>query len=152
MAAQDVEATGPVDYVLIEWPDRQPNGELAPIIVDLVDRGVIRLLDIALITKDKDGTVGAMEISDIGGDGEQLRVFEGASSGLVSDDDLAEAANALEPGATAALLVYENRWAAPFVAAARRTGGELVASGRIPAPVLIEALEEIETTAAAGQD
>jgi hypothetical protein len=142
-ATESVEM-GPVDYVLIEWPDRQPNGEIAPLVVDLVDRGVIRLLDVALIAKQRDGTVGGLAISDVGAESEQMRAFEGASSGLLSDDDLAEAANALEPGASAALLVYENRWAAPFATAVRRTGGELVASGRIPVDALIAALDEAE--------
>jgi uncharacterized membrane protein len=144
MAATEPQEMGPVDYVLIEWPDRQPNGEIAPLVVDLVDRGVIRLLDVALIAKQEDGTVGGLAISDVGGESEQMRAFEGASSGLLSDDDLAEAANALEPGASAALLVYENRWAAPFASAVRRTGGELVASGRIPADALLAALDEAE--------
>jgi uncharacterized membrane protein len=144
MAATEAQEMGPVDYVLIEWPDRQPNGEIAPLVVDLVDRGVIRLLDVALIAKQEDGTVGGLAISDVGGESEQMRAFEGASSGLLSDDDLAEAANALEPGASAALLVYENRWAAPFASAVRRTGGELVASGRIPADALVAALDEAE--------
>jgi uncharacterized membrane protein len=144
MAGTEQDEIGPVDYVLIEWPERQPNGEIAPIVVDLVERGVIRILDVAVVTKDEDGTVGGMEIKDLGGEGEQLRVFEGASSGLLSGDDLREAAGALEPGASAALLLYENRWAAPFVSAVRRTGGELVASGRIPADALLAALEEAE--------
>lgn len=144
MAGNEQNEIGPVDYVLIEWPEQQPNGEIAPIVIDLVERGVIRILDIALVAKDEDGTIGGMEITDLGGESEQLRAFEGASSGLLSDDDLAEAAGALEPGASAALLVYENRWAAPFVSAVRATGGELVASGRIPADALLAALEEAE--------
>jgi uncharacterized membrane protein len=151
MAATGTEEIGPVDYVVIEWPDRQPNGEIAPIVEDLVERGLIRLLDVALIAKDEDGTIAGLEASDVGEGGEKLRAFEGASSGLLTDDDIGEAAAALEPGASAALLVYENRWAAPFTTAVRQTGGELVASGRIPAPALLAALEEAESKAA-GKD
>jgi hypothetical protein len=151
MAATDAEQLGPVDYVLIEWSDRQPNGEIAPLVLDLVERGLIRLLDVALIAKHEDGTIAGLEASEIGQEAAQLRVFEGASSGLLTQDDIGEAAAALEPGASAALLVYENRWAAPFAAAVRETGGELVASGRIPAPALLAALEEAESKAP-GQD
>lgn len=141
MSMEDLEHMGPVDYLLIEWPGRQPNGEIAPIVVDLVDRGIIRLLDLALIAKAEDGSVAGLEISDLGDEGEQLRVFEGASSGLVSDDDIAEAADALDAGTVAALLVFENRWAAPFASAVRRSGGQLVANGRIPVQAILAALD-----------
>ena len=116
--------------------------------LDLVERGLIRLLDVALIAKYEDGTIAGLEASEIGQEDERLKVFEGASSGLLTQDDIGEAAAALEPGASAALLVYENRWAAPFAAAVHETGGELVASGRIPAPALLAALEHAESKAA----
>jgi hypothetical protein len=138
---------GPIDYVLIEWRGRQPNGEAMPHLVELVERGVIRILDVAFIAKDEDGSVAGIDLADLGDDGAQLSVFEGASSGLISDEDVGEAAGALEPGTSAALLVFENTWAAPFVAAVRRSGGELVASGRIPAEDVLAALDAAEANA-----
>jgi uncharacterized membrane protein len=138
---------GPIDYLLVEWPGRQPNGEVAPHLVDLVDRGLIRILDLALIAKDEDGTVAGIELADLGDGGAELSVFEGASSGLISDDDLGEAGAALEPGTSAALLVFENSWAAPFAAAVRRSGGQLVASGRIPVEAIEAALDAAESNA-----
>ncbi len=133
--------------MLIEWRGRQPNGEVAPHVVDLVDRGLIRVLDVAFIAKDEDGSVAAIELADLGDGAAELSVFEGASSGLISDADVGDAAGALEPGTSAALLVFENTWAAPFVAAVRRSGGELVASGRIPAEDVLAALDAAEANA-----
>ena len=144
MEATDLEEMGPVDYVLIEWTDRQPSGEAAPILVDLVERGLIRILDLAFITKGEDGSVAGLELSDLGEVDEQLKAFEGVSSGLLTEDDTIEAAQALEPGTSAALLVFENRWAAPFAAAVRRSGGQLVASGRIPVQAILAALDAAE--------
>jgi uncharacterized membrane protein len=138
---------GPIDYILVEWPGRQPNGEVAPHLVDLVDRGLIRILDLAFVAKDEDGTVAGIELADLGDGATELEVFAGASSGLISDDDLTEAAAALEPGTSAALLVFENSWAAPFAAAVRRSGGQLVASGRIPVQAVLAALDEAEANA-----
>jgi len=135
---------GPIDYVLIEWRGRQPNGEVAPHVVDLVDRGLIRILDVAFIAKAEDGSVAGIELADLGDGVAELSLFEGASSGLISDEDVGEAASALEPGTSAALLVFENTWAAPFVAAVRRSGGQLVASGRIPAEDVLAALDAAE--------
>ena len=142
----DVSEMGPVDYILVEWPGRQPNGEVAPHLVDLVDRGLIRILDLAFVTKDEDGAVAGIELADLGDGAGELEVFEGASSGLLSDDDLTEAAAALEPGTSAAVLVFENTWAAPFAAAVRRSGGQLVASGRIPVQAILAALDAAEST------
>jgi hypothetical protein len=141
-----VEEMGPVDYVLVEWPGRQPNGEALPHLVDLVDRGLIRILDLAFIAKDEDGAVAGLELSELG-DVPELAVFEGASAGLLQEDDVTAAADVLEPGTSAALLVYENAWAAPFAAAVRRSGGELVASGRIPVEDLLAALDAAEANA-----
>jgi len=138
---------GPIDYLLVEWPGRQPSGEVAPHLVDLVERGLIRIIDLALISKDEDGNVAGIEIEDLGDGSAELSVFEGASSGLISDDDLGEAGAALEPGTSAALLVYENTWAAPFAAAVRRSGGQLVASGRIPVEAIEAALDAAESNA-----
>jgi hypothetical protein len=142
----DVEM-GPIDYLLVEWPGRQPNGEVAPELVALVDRGLIRILDLTFIAKDEQDNVAVLELADLGGEVTELAVFEGASSGLIGDDDVAQAGEVLEPGTSAALLVFENRWAAPFVNALRRSGGELVASGRIPAEDILAALDAAEANA-----
>lgn len=144
MNAEDFEEMGPIDYLVVEWPGRQPTGEAAPIVADLVERGIIRVLDLAFITKDADGEVAGLEISDLGEQVEELKLFEGASSGLLGDEDVEEAAKALEPGTSAALLVFENRWAAPFASALRRSGAQLVASGRIPIQAILAALEAAE--------
>ena len=143
MSADELDEMGPIDYVLVEWPGEQPKGEAAPHLVDLVDRGIIRLLDLAFITKAEDGSVAAIELADLG-DEVELAVFAGASSGLLTDEDTSEAAAALEPGTSAALLVYENSWAAPFASAIRRSGGQLVASGRIPIQAIEAALDAAE--------
>jgi dihydroorotase-like cyclic amidohydrolase len=146
---EELEEMGPIDYVLIEWPGRQPTGEAAPIVADLVERGIIRVLDLAFITKDEDGELAGLEITDLGEQVEELKLFEGASSGLLGDDDISEAASALEPGTSAALLVFENTWAAPFASAVRRSGGQLVANGRIPVQALLAAVEAAEEAEAA---
>lgn len=138
---------GPIDYLLVEWPGRQPNGEVAPHLVDLVDRGLIRILDLLFIKKDEEGNVAALNIADVGGEVAELSIFEGASSGLLADEDVEQAGGVLEPGTSAALLVFENSWAAPFVGAVRRSGGELVASGRIPAEDFLAALDAAEANA-----
>jgi hypothetical protein len=144
MSTEQLEEMGPVDYLIVEWPGQQPTGEAAPLLVDLVDRGLIRILDLVFVAKGNDGSVATLEISDLGDKVEELKIFEGASSGLLADDDIGEAGEALEPGTSAALLVYENVWAAPFAAAVRRSGGQLVASGRIPIQGLIAALDAAE--------
>ena len=144
MNTEDVDEMGPIDYIVIEWPDRQPTGEAIPYLVDLVDRGLVRIIDLAFIMKGEDGSVTRMEIGDVEGEAKEFAIFEGASSGVLSDEDATEAAAALEPGTSAALLVYENRWAAPFAAALRRSGAQLVASGRIPIQAMLAALEAAE--------
>lgn len=144
MGEDELNEMGPIDYVLVEWPGRQPTGEAMPHLIDLVERGTIRILDLAFIAKGEDGSVAALEIADLGDVVAEFAVFEGASSDLVSDDDIAEAGAALEPGTSAALLIYENRWAAPFAAAVRRSGGQLVASGRIPVQDVLAALDAAE--------
>jgi hypothetical protein len=145
MDTDDIEM-GPIDYVLVEWPGKQPEGEIAPHLVDLVDRGLIRILDLAFLAKGDDGSIMALELADIGGEVTELAVFEGASSGLLDSEDLDLAGEALEPGTSAALLVYENTWAGPFAAAVRRSGGQLVASGRIPVTDVLAALDAVEAT------
>jgi hypothetical protein len=140
-----LDEIGPIDYIVIEWQG-EPSGEAMPLILDLAERGVIRLLDIAFVTKAEDGTVAAIDIGDLKGFGEVFEAFEGASSGLLGFDDLAEAAAALEGGTSAAVLVWENRWAAPVAAALRRSGGQLVASGRLPVQAILSALDQLEVT------
>ncbi|WP_193384271.1 DUF6325 family protein [Streptomyces davaonensis] len=141
-----LEDVGPIDYLVVEFPGNRMTGEGFPLLVDLVDRGIIRIMDLMFVRKDEDGTVSGLEIADLDGDGTlDLSVFEGASSGLLGQDDLEEAAAALEPGSSAGILVYENRWAAPFAGALRRSGARLVASGRIPVPALVAALDAAES-------
>jgi hypothetical protein len=144
-SAQPAEAElelGPIDYLVVEFPGNRMTGEGWPLLIDLVDRGIIRLLDLVFIRKDEDGSVIGLTLQDLGSEGVDLAVFEGASSGLLGDDDLAEAAQAIEPGCSAGIMVYENSWAAPFASALRRGGGQLVAYGRIPVQALLAALED----------
>ena len=144
--ADDTEL-GPVDYLVVEFPGNRMTGEGLPMLVDLVDRGIIRILDLVFIRKDLDGSVRAFEIADFDGDGTlDLAVFEGATSGLLGDDDVAEAGGVIEAGSSAGILLFENRWAAPFVGALRRGGAEVVATGRIPATELLAALESAEAS------
>jgi hypothetical protein len=143
MSLADVSADelGPIDYIVVEFPGNRMTGEGLPILVDLVDRGIIRLIDLAFFTKAEDGSVAMIEIADFDGDGSlDLAIFEGASSGILDEDDINEAAAAVEGGSSAAVLVYENRWAAPFAAAVRRGGGQLVAAGRIPVQAILASL------------
>lgn len=132
---------GPISYVIVEFPGNQMTGEGLPILVDLVDRGTIRILDLLFVTNDG-GTLTAIDVSDVDGDGElDLTVFEGASSGLLDESDLADAASVIEPGSSAAILIFENTWAAGFTQALRNGGAELVAAGYIPQDVLLESLD-----------
>jgi Family of unknown function (DUF6325) len=141
---------GPVDYLIVEWPrGKEPTGEGLSLLVDLTERGLIRVIDLAFVRKEEDGTVRGLAIADVDSDGTlDLVQFEGASSGVLGEDDYDEAGAALEPGTAAAILVYENRWAAPFAAALRRSGAQLVASGRIPVNALLEKLDELEAAQA----
>ncbi len=144
MPVEDIEEMGPIDYIVLEWPGRQPDGSVAPLIIDLVDRGLIRIIDVALMVKDEDGHVAALDLASLEG---EFSEFEGASTGLLDQEDLDEAAAALEPGTSAAVLVWENRWAAPVAVALRKTGGQLVASGRIPVQAILAALDAAEGAA-----
>ena len=145
MEREQLEEMGPIDYVVLEWPKQQPAGEAAPLILDAVDRGIIRILDIALLAKDTDGTVATLELGELNGGG-GFADFDGASSGLIGEDDLEEAAAVLEPGTSAAVIIWENRWAAPIATALRRSGGQLVASGRIPIQAILAALDAVDAT------
>jgi dihydroorotase-like cyclic amidohydrolase len=145
-AQQLPDELGPVDYLVVEFPGNQMTGEGFPILVDLVDRGIINVLDLVFVTKDADGNVARIELDALDGIAE-VEVFEGASSGLLGDEDLAEVSEALEPNSSAALIVYENSWAGPLGAALRRGGGRLVAFGRIPTQELIAAVDALDAKA-----
>ena len=119
--ADDLEQMGPIDYLVVEFPGSRMTGEGLPLLVDLVDRGIIRILDLMFVKKELDGSMKGMAITDLDHDGKlDLAVFEGASSGLLDEDDIADAGGALDPGSSAGILVYENLWAAPFATALRR--------------------------------
>lgn len=139
---------GPVDFVLIEFSGDRLTGRAAEALLDLVERGIVRLYDVLVVGKADDGTAYALDLAEAAA--EQVGAFAsfaGARSGLLSDDDMREAAAAMEPGRLAALIVYENAWAIPFVAAAREAGGELIASARIPALDVMDALDALDALA-----
>jgi hypothetical protein len=141
VVAED-EAMGPISYLIVEFPGSKMTGEGFPILLDLVDRGAIRIVDLKFITKDLDGGVRAIELSDVDRDGRlDLAVFEGASSGVLDGSDIADAASVIEPGSSAGILIFENRWATPFVQALRRGGAQLVAAGYIPQDTLAASLD-----------
>jgi hypothetical protein len=138
-------AVGPIDYLAVEFPGARLTGAGLTALVDLVDRGIIRILDLRVAVVAEDGVVTAAELADLDGDGTlDLAVFAGVTSGLIDDDDMAQSAGLVEPGNAVALLIYENTWAGPFVAALRGAGAEVVASGRIPADDVIAMLDELE--------
>jgi len=141
----ELDQMGPIDYLVLEFPGTKLTGEGLPILVDLVDRGIIRILDLVFVMKENDGTITGITIADFDGDGElDLAIFEGVTSGLLGQEDIDEAGAVLAPGNAAGILVYENTWAAPFAAAMRRSGAELVASGRIPVQEVIAALDGLD--------
>jgi hypothetical protein len=135
---------GPIDYLIVEFPGNKMTGEGFPILLDLVDRGLIRILDLVFVRKDEDGTTTVLELSDIDGDGApELSVFQGASSGLLDAGDVADAGSVIKPGSSAGIMIYENRWAASFGAALRRGGAELVARGAVPFDALVASADAI---------
>ena len=143
------EELGPIDIVVIGYPADAPmTGEAVPLLLDLVERGIIRVLDVLFVMQNEDGTVSGFEATDLDdksvGD---FKIFEGASSGLLGEEDVSTAAEALEPGTAAVMIVYENRWAAPFAAAVRRNGGIVIENQRIPAQDLVAALDAAESAA-----
>ncbi|HTE61397.1 MAG TPA: DUF6325 family protein [Solirubrobacteraceae bacterium] len=145
MSEEQLDEMGPIDYMVLEWAGDQPvTGEVMPLLLELVDRGTIRILDLAFIVKDRDGSVAALDLTELAQDSGGLAEFVGASSGLLGQDDLQEAGTALEPGTVAGVLVWENRWAAPVAAALRRSGGQLVATGRIPVQAILASLDASE--------
>ncbi|WP_327418185.1 DUF6325 family protein [Streptomyces sp. NBC_01233] len=144
--SDDIEDMGPVDYLVVEFPGNRMTGEAFPLLIELVEKGIIHLLDLRFVQKDVDGTVTALELTGLDDEANSfgVSVFEGASSELLDQEDLDEAGNALQPGNAAAILVYENRWAAPFARALRRSGAQMVASGRIPVQAILASLDAEE--------
>ena len=140
-----VDELGPVDWMVVEFPGSTFNGAIAPALRDLVDRDVVRVLDLLVLKKDSDGTLEAFELSDLDtSEIGELRGYESQLAMLLSEDDVTAVAAAIEPGSSAAVLVWENTWAAPFASAVRHSGGQLVASGRIPIQALLAAVEADE--------
>lgn len=144
----ELDELGPIDYLVVEFPaDRQPDGSALPLLRDLVDKGTIRILDLAFVQKKADGSVVGVDIADVGLRGDlDVTLFAEASSGLLDGDDLGQAGSVLEPGCSAAVLVYENTWAGPFAAALRRNGAQLVAAGRIPVQAILAQLDTLEAS------
>ena len=145
----DIDEMGPIDWVLIEF-DQPLTGAAAPPLLDLVDRGLIRILDIMFVRKLSDGSVQALEIADMGDEGVFVEVFDGQSTGILGEEDLAAAGEALEVDTRAIMLVYENAWLAPFAVAVRKAGGLLVDQGRIPTQAIVAAIEELDELVAGG--
>jgi hypothetical protein len=144
----NVDELGPVDWIVVEFPGSKFNGEIAPALHDLVERGLVRVLDLLVLKKDSDGSLEAFELSDL--DDEEvgsIRSYETQLAMLLSEEDVTAVAAAIEPNSSAAVLVWENRWAAPFASAVRHSGGQLVASGRIPIQALLAAVEADEAEA-----
>ena len=151
MTETSLDQLGPVDYVIVEFPAGASNftGEMADELIALVDSGTIRLIDVLILTKNDDGTVDAMELSDIEELGE-LQALEAELAELLAEEDVVNLAAAMDPGSTAGVLIWENLWAAPFASAARRSGGQLIASGRIPIQAIIASIEADEAPTTAG--
>lgn len=140
MISEDIPL-GPVDYVVIEFPEANFTGEGLPILLDLVNRGIIRVLDAAFVKVNDDGSTLSMTVEDLDESGGEWQVMAGAASGMLSQDDFDEVGALLAPGAAAAILVYENTWAGPFASAMRRAGGSLVSFGRVSVQDLAAALD-----------
>jgi Family of unknown function (DUF6325) len=147
----DLGSLGPVDYLVVEFPAGAGNftGEMTDELLALVDSGTIRVIDVLILTKSEDGTVDATELSDIDELG-PLQAVEAQLAEFLAEEDVAHLAAAMDSGSTAGVLIWENLWAAPFAAAARRSGGQLLASGRIPIQAIIASIEADETTATEG--
>jgi len=140
---------GPIDYLAVEFPGGRLTGDGLAALVDLTDRGIIRILDLVVAQVDSDGSFTVVELADLDGDGElDLAVFEGVRSGLLDEEDLAKSAELVEAGNAVGVIVYENTWAGPFVTAMRNAGAEVIASGRIPADDVIAALDALESAEA----
>ena len=145
MDEDNVDELGPVDWIVVEFPGSKFKGEIAPALRDLVERDLVQVLDLLVLKKDADGTLEAFELSDLDpAEIGEMRTYEAELAMLLSEDDVTAVAEAIEPGSSAAVLVWENAWAAPFASAVRRAGGQLVASGRIPIQALLAAIEAEE--------
>jgi hypothetical protein len=139
---ETIDELGPVDWIVVEFPGSKFNGEIAPALRDLVQRRLIRVLDLLVLKKEEDGSLEAFELSDLDpSEVGELRSYESELAMLLSEDDVTAVAAAVEPGTSAAVLVWENVWAAPFASAVRHSGGQLVASGRIPVQAMLAAIE-----------
>ncbi len=146
--ANQAREMGPIDYVVMEFPGNRMTGEAFPLLLDLVGRGLVRIIDFVFVRKDEQGETSVLTLNDVDGDGQlDLGVFEGASSGLLDTEDIDEVGSVLERNSSAGVLVYENVWAAPLAGALRRSGGQLVASGGIPITRVLEALDAADTAA-----
>jgi hypothetical protein len=138
----DDDLLGPIGYLIVEYPGNKMTGNAFRELLSLVDRGLVRVLDLRFVMRADDGSLAVMELSDIDADGQfDFGLFAGVTSGLLDESDLKEAANALEPNSAAAVMVYENRWAAPFTQALREAGASLVSAGFIPQDALLAALD-----------
>ena len=147
-----LDELGPVDYLIVEFPAGASNftGEMATELLGLVDRGIIRVIDVLILTKDQDGSVEAMELSDIENLG-ALETLEAELAELLAEEDIEHLAAAMDPGSTAGVLIWENLWAAPFASAARRSGGQPIATGRIPIQAIIASIEADDASTTEGE-
>jgi Family of unknown function (DUF6325) len=145
MSDVSLDELGPVDYVVVEFPAGQSNftGEMVEELLALVEAGIIRVIDVVILTKDADGGIDAIELSDVDELG-PLEVIETELAELLAEDDIVHLAAAMDPGSTAGVLIWENLWAAPFASATRRSGGQLIANGRIPIQAIIASIEADE--------
>jgi hypothetical protein len=143
--SEDIEGLGPIDYMVVEFPGDRFTGKAFPMLEDLVTRRLVTVYDLVLFSKGEDGTVTRLEPSQVPVQGDvDMSAYDGVSSGLLSDEDVREAAEAVLPGTIAGVLIYENTWAAPFATALREAGGQLVASQRIPVQAVLAVLDEID--------
>jgi uncharacterized protein DUF6325 len=150
---EEIDELGPVDWIVVEFPGSRFNGQIAPALLDLVERDLVRVLDLLVLKKDDDGSLEAFELSDLDqGEVGELRTYEAELAMLLSEEDVTSLGAAIEPGSSAAVLVWENTWAAPFASAVRRSGGQLVASGRIPIQALLAAVEADEQSQEVNED
>jgi hypothetical protein len=150
-ATKSINDLGPVDYIVVEFPAGASNftGEMAQELLKLVDAGTIRVIDVLILTKNDDGSIDAMELGDVGELG-AMQQIEAELAELLAEDDIVNLAAAMDPGSTAGVLIWENLWAAPFASAARRSGGQLIADGRIPIQAIIASIEADDATPTEG--
>jgi Family of unknown function (DUF6325) len=143
--SSQLDEMGPIDYLVIEFPGGRLNGKGLPLLVDLADRGIIRILDLLFIRKLANGSVLRIDLTALSGDDvTEISVFDGASSGLFDQDDINATAAVIDPGSIAGMIIYENRWAAPLATALRHGGAQMVAGGHIPVQALLASLDAAE--------